>query len=74
MEKGLDQLRLAEIGRRTNMSTGHVLYYFGTKDRILRETLLWTEDSARPAAARGDRRREAGLATTTRIHRQLSAS
>jgi AcrR family transcriptional regulator len=43
-EKGLDQLRLAEIARRTNMSSGHVLYYFGTKDRILRETLLWTED------------------------------
>jgi AcrR family transcriptional regulator len=44
VEKGLDQLRLAEIARRTRMSTGHVLYYFGTKDRILIETLLWAED------------------------------
>ena len=42
-ERGLDQVRLAEIGRRTNMSTGHVLYYFRTKDRILVETLLWAE-------------------------------
>src|SRR5262245_32058751 len=44
VERGIDQLRLAEISRRTGMSTGHVLYYFGTKDRILIETLLWAEE------------------------------
>jgi AcrR family transcriptional regulator len=43
VEKGLDKLRLSEIGERCGMSTGHVLYYFGTKDRILIETLLWSE-------------------------------
>jgi AcrR family transcriptional regulator len=43
VEKGMDKLRLAEIARRTNMSSGHVLYYFGTKDRILTETLVWSE-------------------------------
>jgi AcrR family transcriptional regulator len=43
VERGLDKLRLAEIGSRTKMSTGHVLYYFGTKDRILVETLTWAE-------------------------------
>jgi len=44
LERGLTNLRLAEIGRRTHMSTGHVLYYFGTKDRILIETLKWIEE------------------------------
>jgi AcrR family transcriptional regulator len=47
VERGLDQLRLAEIARRTKMSTGHVLYYFGTKDRILVETLQWCEGGVR---------------------------
>lgn len=53
VERGLDKLRLAEIARRTKMSTGHVLYYFGTKDRILVETLQWNEGAVR------QRRREA---------------
>jgi AcrR family transcriptional regulator len=43
VERGLDQVRLAEIARRAKMSTGHVLYYFRTKDRIMVETLLWAE-------------------------------
>jgi AcrR family transcriptional regulator len=43
VERGLDGLRLAEIARRTSMSEGHVLYYFGTKNRILIETLVWRE-------------------------------
>jgi AcrR family transcriptional regulator len=43
VERGLDRLRLAEIARRTKMSEGHVLYYFGTKDRILIDTLVWSE-------------------------------
>jgi len=43
VERGLDRLRLAEIARRANMSEGHVLYYFGTKNRILSETLVWSE-------------------------------
>jgi len=43
VERGLDGVRLAEIARRSNMSEGHVLYYFGTKDRILVETLVWSE-------------------------------
>src|SRR5512133_1380079 len=42
-DRGLDGLRLAEIARRANMSEGHVLYYFVTKNRILVETLRWGE-------------------------------
>jgi AcrR family transcriptional regulator len=44
LEKGLDKLRLAAIAERCGMSTGHVLYYFHTKSRILIETLTWSED------------------------------
>jgi AcrR family transcriptional regulator len=51
VERGLDGLRLAEIARRADMSEGHVLYYFGTKNRILIETLRWSE------AALAERRR-----------------
>ena len=43
LEKGLDKLRLADIAKRCRMSTGHVLYYFETKGRILIETLSWSE-------------------------------
>jgi AcrR family transcriptional regulator len=43
LDKGLDKLRLAEIAERCDMSTGHVLYYFKTKGRILTETLTWSE-------------------------------
>jgi AcrR family transcriptional regulator len=43
VDRGLDRVRLAEIARRANMSEGHVLYYFGTKNRILAETLVWSE-------------------------------
>lgn len=43
LERGLDKLRLAEIADRCGMSTGHVLYYFETKGRILIETLTWSE-------------------------------
>jgi AcrR family transcriptional regulator len=43
VERGLDRVRLSDIARRANMSEGHVLYYFGTKNRILAETLVWSE-------------------------------
>src|SRR6266542_5519249 len=55
VERGLDRVRLAEIARRANMSEGHVLYYFGTKNRILAETLVWSE-------ARVTERRHAAIA------------
>ncbi len=42
------------------MSPGHILYYFGSKDRLLQETLQWSEDDlmrqelAKVARARSD--------------------
>ncbi|MGZ5348588.1 MAG: TetR/AcrR family transcriptional regulator [Actinomycetota bacterium] len=51
---GLGAVRLEDIAARAHMSIGHVMYYFGTRDRLLLATLLWSEDDAR---------RELGAAT-----------
>jgi AcrR family transcriptional regulator len=42
-EVGIDQVRLAEIARRADMSSGQVIYYFSSKEHILLETLAWRE-------------------------------
>jgi AcrR family transcriptional regulator len=40
---GVDGLRMTDIAQRAGMTPGHILYYFGRKDRILLETLSWSE-------------------------------
>jgi len=42
-EVGIDQVRVAEIARRANMSSGQVMYYFTGKEHILLETLAWRD-------------------------------
>lgn len=42
-EVGPDRVTVKDIADRAGMSTGHVLYYFGKRDRILIDTLLLTE-------------------------------
>lgn len=42
-ERGADGVRLKDISDRVGMSPGHILYYFGRKDRVLLETLTWSE-------------------------------
>jgi AcrR family transcriptional regulator len=51
-EHGLAGLTMAALGRRLGMSGGHLLYYFGSKDQLLLETLRWSE------AQLGERRGE----------------
>ncbi|RAS31056.1 TetR family transcriptional regulator [Streptomyces avidinii] len=34
-ERGLDGLTMAGLGREVGMSSGHLLYYFRTKDELL---------------------------------------
>jgi AcrR family transcriptional regulator len=46
-EVGVDGLRMTDISARAGMSAGHILYYFGRKDRILIETLRWSENDLR---------------------------
>jgi AcrR family transcriptional regulator len=59
-ENGLEAMTMAALGKRLGISAGHILYYFGSKDRLLVETLRWSEDRlgadrrellARPATA-----------------------
>ena len=40
---GIGNVRLEDIARRAGMSIGHVMYYFKTRDRLLLETLCWSE-------------------------------
>ncbi|MFI7098257.1 TetR/AcrR family transcriptional regulator [Streptomyces sp. NPDC050161] len=42
--EGLDGLTMAGLGREVGMSSGHILYYFGTKDELLLQTLQWSEE------------------------------
>ncbi|MFJ9611602.1 TetR family transcriptional regulator [Kitasatospora sp. NPDC101176] len=42
-EKGPAAVRMTDIAARAGMSTGHILYHFGKKDRLLLEVLAWSE-------------------------------
>ncbi|WP_441246726.1 TetR/AcrR family transcriptional regulator [Kitasatospora sp. McL0602] len=52
-EHGLAKLTMAGLGKQLQMSAGHLLYYFGSKDQLLLETLRWSEEQL------GERRRAA---------------
>ncbi|MEY9843370.1 AcrR family transcriptional regulator [Streptacidiphilus sp. BW17] len=41
--QGLAGLTMAGLGKELGMSGGHLLYYFGSKDQLLLETLRWSE-------------------------------
>ncbi|MGP2437538.1 TetR/AcrR family transcriptional regulator [Streptomyces sp. JW3] len=60
-ERGLEKLTMAALGREVGMSSGHLLYYFRTKDELLLRTLEWSEgrlgaERARLLAAPGPAR------------------
>jgi len=52
-ERGLEKLTMAALGREVGMSSGHLLYYFHSKDELLLQTLEWSE--GRLGAERGRR-------------------
>ncbi|MFJ5779426.1 TetR/AcrR family transcriptional regulator [Streptomyces sp. NPDC093094] len=60
-ERGLEKLTMAALGREVGMSSGHLLYYFRSKDELLLQALEWSEGRlgeerrrllARPLSAR----------------------
>lgn len=65
-ERGLDGLTMAGLGRDVSMSSGHLLYYFRTKDELLLQTLEWSESRL------GAERREL-LARQTSVRERLDA-
>ena len=50
--RGLANTRMADISARAGMSSGHVLYYFKTKDKVLMEALRFVEDEIHQTAER----------------------
>ncbi|MFJ2770791.1 TetR/AcrR family transcriptional regulator [Streptomyces sp. NPDC087300] len=42
-ENGLAALTMSALADRLGTSGGHILYYFGSKDRLLLEALRWSE-------------------------------
>ncbi|MEU3839462.1 TetR/AcrR family transcriptional regulator [Streptomyces sp. NPDC028635] len=65
-EHGLAELTMSGLAERLGTSGGHILYYFGTKDRLLLEALRWSEDRLT-----GERR--ALLSRRTTVARRLDA-
>ncbi|GGQ73259.1 transcriptional regulator [Streptomyces flaveolus] len=65
-EHGLADLTMSALAERLGTSGGHILYYFGSKDRLLLEALRWSED-------RLTEERRALLSRRTTIHRRLDA-
>ena len=43
-ERGMFGLRMQDVAERVGMSPGHILYYYQSKQRLLLETLRWSED------------------------------
>lgn len=48
-EDGLAALTMSALAKRLGTSGGHILYYFGSKDRLLLEVLGWSERAHRGA-------------------------
>jgi AcrR family transcriptional regulator len=51
-ERGFPDTRISDIGRRVGASSALVIYYFGTKDRLLTDALRYSEDLFYAEAAR----------------------
>ncbi|GAA3018548.1 TetR/AcrR family transcriptional regulator [Kitasatospora albolonga] len=66
-EHGLAKLTMAGLGKQLQMSAGHLLYYFGSKDQLLLETLRWSEEQL------GERRRAALADRGVTVRQRLAA-
>lgn len=51
-EDGLAALTMSALAERLGTSGGHILYYFGSKDRLLLEALRWSENQLAAERAR----------------------
>ncbi len=63
-EDGLAGLTMSVLAKRLGTSGGHILYYFGNKDRLLLEALRWSENALA-------QERRALLARRVRAERKL---
>jgi AcrR family transcriptional regulator len=64
-ERGFGDTRIADVAKRAGVSSALVIYYFGTRDRLLVDALRYSEESFYEAAERM-------LAETASVHERLS--
>jgi AcrR family transcriptional regulator len=64
-ERGFGDTRIADVAKRAGVSSALVIYYFGTRDRLLVDALRHSEDSFYEAA-------EQMLAEVSSLHERLS--
>jgi len=64
-ERGFGDTRIADVAKRAGVSSALVIYYFGTRDRLLVDALRYSEESFYEAA-------EKMLAETPSVHERLS--
>ncbi|MDA2891614.1 TetR/AcrR family transcriptional regulator [Mycolicibacterium sp. BiH015] len=64
-ERGFGDTRIADVAKRAGVSSALVIYYFGTRDRLLVDALRYSEESFYEAA-------EKMLAETPSLHERLS--
>ena len=50
-ERGFSDTRIADVAKRAGVSSALVIYYFGTRDRLLVDALRYSEESFYTAAA-----------------------
>ncbi|AKK26344.1 TetR/AcrR family transcriptional regulator [Mycobacterium sp. EPa45] len=51
-ERGFSETRISDVAKRSGVSSALVIYYFGTRDRLLVDALRYSEDSFYAAAER----------------------
>ena len=54
-ERGFSETRIADVAARADASPALVIYYFGTKDRLLTEALRFSRTRSTGAWPRGSR-------------------
>jgi AcrR family transcriptional regulator len=64
-ERGFGDTRIADVAKRAGVSSALVIYYFGTRDRLLVDALRYSEESFYEAAERM-------LAEEPSLHERLS--
>lgn len=64
-ERGFSETRISDVAKRAGVSSALVIYYFGTRDRLLVDALRYSEESFYEAAERM-------LAEIPSLHERLS--
>lgn len=64
-ERGFGETRIADVAKRAGVSSALVIYYFGTRDRLLVDALRYSEESSYEATKKQ-------LAEIPSVHERLS--